>query len=316
MQAHPLAGFSRCWFTYWFRPAPLFDLAVFRLAVVGTQMFWLIWHGEYGLLMQNATMPAFLYKPFPILRLLHLGTDFRPSAEILTAIFALTLISGFLALIGWRTRLFVALFALGSLYITVFNFAFRTYHHEVGLVLIALLVLPFSPCGAALSVDRLRQNRPPNGENSVLAGWPLLLTRWLLSLVYLSAFLSKIFTPGTFLEWINGYTLQHYMLQDALRWNSDLGVFISQFHELAVALSVITLIFEGTFFLVLFFPRLTWVYIPAGIGFHLGIYLIQRAAFFPLIALYTAFISWSAGRIWWNQRFSRVTTQPSTVPGQ
>lgn len=306
-----LVSFSHRWVAYWFRPTPLFDLAVFRLAVVAVQIFWLVWHDEYALLMQNAAMPDFLYNPAKVLDILHLGTDFRPSAEVMTMIFALTLICGVLSFVGWRTQLFMALFALGSLYISAFNYAFHTYHHEAAIIIIALIALAFSPCGEALSLDRLRRGTPAGGETSPLAGWPLLLVRWLLALIYLSAFMSKVIKRGPFLEWINGYTLQYYMLQDGLRWNSDLGVYFSQFHELAISLSIISLVFEGTFFLVLFFPRLAWLYIPVGIGFHMGIFLLQRAAFFSFIAIYTAFIPWTVLRDWLHRRFARITVHPS-----
>jgi predicted DCC family thiol-disulfide oxidoreductase YuxK len=58
-------------------------------------------------------------------------------------------------------------------------------------------------------------------------------------------------------------------------------------------LSWMTILFEGTFFLVLLFPALAWIYIPAGVAFHVGIYSTMRAPFFQYIAIYAAFVPWA-----------------------
>ncbi|MFM6203915.1 hypothetical protein, partial [Planktothrix sp.] len=92
---------------------------------------------------------------------------------------------------------------------------------------------------------------------------------------------------------MNGYTLQYFLTNDGLRWGSDLGVWLGQYRIVGIVFGWIAIIFEATFFLVLIFPQLVWVYIPAGIGFHTGIYLTQRAPFFPFMALYSVFIPWT-----------------------
>jgi hypothetical protein len=39
--------------------------------------------------------------------------------------------------------------------------------------------------------------------------------------------------------------------------------------------------------------RLRWIYVPAGLCMHIGIYLTLTAPFFQWIALYAVFIPWS-----------------------
>lgn len=171
-------------------------------------------------------------------------------------------------------------------------------------MLMTLLILSFSPAGRVLSVDYLlerRRNRnSPGGQfgasdpmlvQSTYAAWPLLLIKWLFFLVYFSATFSKIVGNGA--DWFNGYTLQYYLMRDGLRWGSSLGMWISQYHWLAILLSLTTIFFEATFFLAVLFPRLAIVYIPLGIALHLGIYLTMRAPFFQYIAVYSVFIPWS-----------------------
>jgi len=106
----------------------------------------------------------------------------------------------------------------------------------------------------------------------------------------MSATISKLVNGG--LDWMNGYTLQYYLIRDGLRWGIDLGVWLGQQHDAVLLLSWVTILFEGSFFLVLVFPMLAWIYIPVGVAFHIGIYLTQRADFFTFIALYVVFIQW------------------------
>jgi predicted DCC family thiol-disulfide oxidoreductase YuxK len=127
-------------------------------------------------------------------------------------------------------------------------------------------------------------------ERSAFAGWPLKLVQWLFALVYLSAARLKLKAAG--LDWMNGYTLQYYLWQDGLRWDRAMGVWLAQHHTTAWLLSWVTILFEGTFFLVLVFPRLAWIYIPVGIALHTGIYLAMKAYFFQYLASYAVFIPW------------------------
>ena len=159
-------------------------------------------------------------------------------------------------------------------------YSFGEFHHPEALMMITLVILAMSPAGAALSVDDLRRRRSNFFERgrfenfnifekkSLFARWPLLLVQWIFALIYFSAFFSKISQAG--FDWMNGYTLQYYLIQDGIRWGSDLGIWLGQHHTVVLLLSWISIIFEGTFILVLIFPRLAWFYIPAGVAFQVG----------------------------------------------
>ena len=121
--------------------------------------------------------------------------------------------------------------------------------------IITLAVLTLSPAGGALSVDdllrRLREvdrgvRVPPDplaGE-SRFARWPLLVVQWTFALIYLSAGYHKLKASG--LDWMNGWTLQYYVLRDAIRWGNNVsgigaghspepgaGIWIAQHHTIA-----------------------------------------------------------------------------------
>jgi predicted DCC family thiol-disulfide oxidoreductase YuxK/uncharacterized membrane protein YphA (DoxX/SURF4 family) len=295
------------WEQYWFRPAPLFNLAVTRIIAVGYLIVWQIGTNFHAnKLILSAYKPDFLYHPLPVVRLFLLGSAYRPSPAWLSLIWVISLVAGLLALIGFKTRFSLLLFAAANLFMTGFVYSFGEFHHTEALLLIALLALAFSPCGAVLSLDDWleRQRRSAERrqfeplaitrETSAFARWPLLLVKWLFVLVYFSAMLSKVLSGGGLAAWTNGYTLQYYLMQDGLRWGSDLGVWLSHHTALVSLLSWMTLLFEGTFALAVLFPALAWIYIPFGAAFHTGIYLIQRAPFFSFIALYAVFVPWAA----------------------
>lgn len=308
------------WNNYWFYPAPLFNLALCRVIFVGFQLWYLLAKGYGDTMLARADVPDSIYAPLPVVQLFNaLFAWDSPPDFFLTSLFWLTISTGLLALIGLKTNLSLLIFAVGSLYIQSYLYSFGTFHHPEALMLLALLMLAISPAGRMLSFDAF--NRKPSDtrpidtsfvSTSVFARWPLLLIRWLLAITYLSAGLNKLLLdgPGLFtLDWMNGYTLQYYLLRDGLLWDSSLGIWLGHQHTLVTVFSGVAVLFEVTFVLTLFFPKLIWVYVPAGAMFHLGVYAAQRAPFFQYIALYAAFVPWSAVVKILLYRIKRLRTQ-------
>jgi hypothetical protein len=106
--------------------------------------------------------------------------------------------------------------------------------------------------------------------------------------MYLSAVWSKLSASG--IDWANGYTLQYFLARDGLRWGNPVGVWLSQFHTFILISQIGVLLFQGTFSLAVIFPKLRWIYVPAGLGLHTLIFVTLRAPFFSWIALYSVFI--------------------------
>jgi hypothetical protein len=292
------------WTTYWFPKSSVAYLAVYRIAAVGIQLFLLIRNDTFytTTIRRLTSVPDSDYDPIVVIRLMHflLGADFRPSADILMAVYVVTFVAGLLAFIGLRTNLSLFVFALGNLYMTGYWYSLLPIHHPEALMTIALFSLALSPSGKALSLDALWRRHQISfkgirdeisnaiHETSSFARWPLLLMMWLLSVMYLDAALSKLGRGG--IEWLNGYTLQYVLLEDGLAKNSELGVLLGQQHTLALWLSWITMIFEGTFFTTLIFPVLALIYIPLGIGLHAGMCVTGIACFWQYLALYLVFL--------------------------
>lgn len=307
------------WKRYWFGDAPLFDLAICRILIVGVQLLVLLPIATYETdLAALAALPRELYDPLPLLHVLVAPVDWnlRPSLALLVWAYRLTLAAGFAALVGLFTRVSLGLFAIGNLFLQAHAYSYGDFHHPEGPLMLALVILALSPAGGTLSIDDLRRRLRDNAarvrfrpsrlldRTSRFALWPLRLIQWVLAIVYLSAAFHKLQTAG--LDWMNGYTLRYRFVQDGLRWGSELSLWFATHQTLAEVLSWATVLFEGTFVLAVIFPALAWVYLPTGAAMHTGILLTLRAPFVHWVALYGVFVPWSRAlarlRDWWRSR--------------
>ncbi|MBT8488753.1 MAG: hypothetical protein KJO65_08030 [Gemmatimonadetes bacterium] len=289
------------WTGYWFKPTALLDLAATRVIIVVVQLYTLLpASADLRKLREHSALPDELYDPLPILHLMvaPIGWTYRPGFEVLEVVYWLTLAMGVTAMLGLLTNVSLLLFAAGNVFLRAFQYSFGEFHHPEGPMMVALVVLALSPSGRALSVDAWWAKRGGKQDQRVsrFARWPLLVIQWMLVMVYLSAAYHKLKVAG--LDWMNGYTLQFYILRDALRWDVPLGLWLGQHHWLILGMSVVTLVWEATFFLVLILPALALIYVPLGLGFHAGTWLTMNVRFVAFLGLYAAFVPWAEVYRW------------------
>jgi hypothetical protein len=292
----------RAWTAYWFAPQPMANLAVCRILWVAFQLgYWFTFGQDW--LGDLAEVPEAMYRPLFVVRWLlrPFGDPVSPPLEAVPAVYWVTVTAGLFALVGCLTTASLALFAAGSAFLQGLLYSFGDLHHSEAAMILALGLIALGPSGAALSVDawwrRRRQHRPPQTTREPLspfAGWPLRTVQWLLALIYLSAAWAKLTTAGW--DWMNGFTLQYYLIRDGLRWQMPLGVWVGQMFPVAWLMGWASMLFEATFFLAVLRPRLARVYVPLGLAFHLGVVLMMLAPFFTYMLLYAAFAPWAAWR--------------------
>ena len=288
------------WQRYWFSPAPCLDLAVVRIVACALQLFMVLWFADqYAAIHERAALDDRTFEPVLIFNAFHLpfGWGFRPGVEIVATVFFISIAAGALSLIGLLTNVSLWVFAGTSVYLQAYLYSFGDFHHPEAIMMVALAALALSPAGKVLSVDAWLRRRfrrkdvPIYAVQSEFAGWPIKLLQWFFVLMYASAVWSKLSASG--LDWANGYTLQFYLARDGLRWGSPLGLWLSQFHTFILLSQIGVLLFQATFPLAVIFPKLRWIYVPAGLALHIGIFLTLKAPFFTWIALYVVFIPWA-----------------------
>jgi hypothetical protein len=307
------------WQRYWFRPAPLLDLAVVRIAAVALQLVMLATAASPEVLRTYADLPQDLFQPLEMYRILTwlLGSPYFPSFEVLQGAWYVAVLAGLFALLGLATNLSLAVFALVNVFLQAFLYSFGDLHHREAVMMIALGALALSPAGGVLSIDSLWRRRAEDGapvplieRQSHFALWPLLLVQWIFVLMYLSAVISKTINGGG--EWDNGFTLQYYLIQDGIRWGSPLALWLAQHHGLILLMQWSVLLFQASFVLAVLFPRLRWIYVPMGLALHIGIYLTLEAPFFQWIVLYAVFIPWSRVLPMLREREPRLSVQAAS----
>jgi hypothetical protein len=288
------------WNAYWFRPAPYIDLAMVRIFAVGCQLILLIQGYSVEYFETLSSLPAALYDPITVLKvmLLPFGWEYRPTTEVLGLIRYVAIVAGVTALIGFRTCLSLWILTLSSVFLVSIVYSHGDFHHTEAPLMIALGLLALSPSGRVLSVDQwLGQRRGAPAMDDLLtaespfARWPIRLIQWLFVLIYLSAIMSKLVYVGG-PAWLNGYTLQYYLIQDTIKKGALLGGWFAQHHTLVMLSQYMVIAFQMTFALCVIFPWLRWIYVPVGLGFHAANWLFLMAPFPQWMVLYAVFIPW------------------------
>jgi len=298
---------AKVWSEFWFRPGSSFDLAWLRIVLVALQCFVLLSY-SFPMLSYVLALPEYLWEPRIVLRILHLPFGFPsiPEEGTVIAVFWVTFAFGILSFLGLFTRFSLSVFALGNIVLQGFIYSFRDQHHPEAIMMLALIALALSPSGRVLSIDYWRKQKRKSVTDSQsvalldltesYARWPIVFLQLFYPLMYLSAVVSKMTRGG--LEWANGISLQYHMILEAYKNGSDLALYLSQFHYLLNFAEFVVLAFQATFFLILFFPRLKWIYLPLGLCFHIIIYVSLRAPFPQWIVLYMIYIPWASVFTW------------------
>ncbi len=284
------------WDSYWFRPGSLRRLAYCRILFFG---FFLIYHyadNGGGLTSFSGTN---VYAPMLITRVLHsvLRLPYL-TPPVQHALYLLMLVFVVAAMVGFRTTLSTTLSALLFTYLKAEQYSHGGYvHHSSAIAALSVWALALSPCGAVLSLDALRRRQGEAAAGagaaydptSSLATWPVRFTPIFVSIAYLLAGGCKLWL-GDGLGWVNGDTLRYYLGEAG----NPLSMRLADHHLLTQLMSIATLLFELTFWLVLVFPTLTWIYVLYGIGFHVGSIWLLHGGFALFLLNYVFLFDWVA----------------------
>ncbi len=213
------------------------------------------------------------YKPILPYRLLHLPL---PGSSMLLALYGLMLFSALACVMNFRVRLFFPVMFILFIYLQGIFYCFEKTDHGY---------VTFTYVGFSL----LFLVASPKKGQAVMGKWPVVLGQVLVSLVYFQAGLEKLLVSG--FTWASGETFQNYLLAHPTDW----GLWIAESDVLCAVLSCLTLLFQLTFPIVLFQPKLKWYYLSYGIVFHFGTTFLMGISTYlnPWIMAYLIFIDWS-----------------------
>ena len=300
------------WQAFWFPAVPVRRLAVFRIVMTTYALFdiWLV----SGFISRYSRVDDEFYKALVILQPYP-----RLGPALTSAVHAVLVVSLALALVGCFTR--TALWIAAPLYLWWWGtyYSFGAVHHGRITVVVALFVLAVAPSGGAYSVDswlarrraaRLGAPASVAGRDE-LAGWALRVMMVLVVGAYLLAAYSKLRVTGP--GWVKGGALEAVMIKNG----TPAAMLLVRHLWLVYAMAALTLVLEGTAWLLFFRGRIRDAYVVAAVLFHIGTLLVLNISFLGLVAAYLAFYDLEVGvdRVgaWLRQRFTAEAT-PQELP--
>ncbi len=253
------------------------------------------------------------FSPLPLFEAMGLGLI---DLQSLLHLYKALLISLLFSALGIFTRVSLSISWISFFFFagTLLGFTERPdsnyFIHSQNIIVFILFFLSVSPGISHWNISgflRKKQVSP-----LLIPNWPVQIIILALALAYFGAGYCKVI--NSFL-WADGYTLQGYLFEKYLVLDNNLNVFLAQQYILCLLLSIGILVLELTFFVILFWPRLTWYYVIPGLMFHLFIFLtmnlnfLDRFALVYLIFVKTTFFDWLHQEL--KDIFSRKQSTPT-----
>jgi hypothetical protein len=256
-----------------FAPGDPRRLAVLRIGLCGLLAVRLA-TGPYA---QLASQPAALFRPISFLRVL----ERMPPRGLVVALQALALAAALLAAAGLWTRVVLPLAWAAALPLVAMTSSLGKVVHNDVLLLLCLVPLLPAPAGAAWSLDARRRQAPGPGP---AFGWPARTAMVVVAGAYFFSGLAKLLHAGP--TWVTSGNLRWvlYASSDQQPDPNPYALFVADRPVLAHLLAAATLAVELGFPLVLWRPRLAWLFLPAAVALHAGIWLAMRLDYSAMAA--------------------------------
>jgi hypothetical protein len=205
--------------------------------------------------------------------------------------------AGFLTVISTKTSLLLVLFYQGLLR------SFGHFNHDEMIALYFMVVLAFTPCGDAFSIDSWR-SKAKKDRPAFAYAYPILLMQLLLAWVYFSSALIKLRVAGwKYLSADNLPALAIFHSLDNLHDTAFRGAFwLPEVREYLPYFVALVLIWELLFPLAVFFRRMRWLILGIGVVFHFSTVFLMNIFFPHQLMMYCVFVDWDRRKGFLTQR--------------
>ncbi|WP_038016348.1 hypothetical protein [Synechococcus sp. PCC 7335] len=240
-------------------------------------------------------------------------TEATRNVVFLTALKWITVLLSCMGVVGWKTRYVIPLCTILSILIGGINRQYFYFYHQGLLVSYMLLILSFTPCSDALSVDRLNEiseGKPAldPGRTSDTYGWSRYACWSLVAVAYLASGASKLWISG--LLWLDPVNLRGMMYGCTLQrcnnfdWDISLRYGPHMHDALFTLFGIVGSIGEIAFVLVLFSKRARQFLPLLMVGLHLGIFVFQNILFVEFILFQLIFYDYTELKQWMKASFT------------
>jgi Vitamin K-dependent gamma-carboxylase len=285
---------------WFFASLPRQRLALLRIAVGAYAWIYLLARARD--LLAPAQYPASAFVPLGVVSLL--GAPLPPAA--LYAIYALSVLSGALFVLGVAYRSVAPVFALSLLWMLSYRHSWGMIFHTDNLLVLHVSVLALAPAAEVYAVPR----RSAAEQASPDTGWVVRAMCLITCAAYLVAGVAKLELSG--LSWVGGAALREQIAYDALRKielgsvHSPIGPWLLSQGWVFAPLSVFSLAAELLAPLALLGGRWAAVWCSCAWLFHVGV-LGTMAIVFPYPLSGVAYLAFFPIERW----FARATRRRS-----
>jgi hypothetical protein len=294
-----------------FAPEDARRLAAMRIGLFGFLAFRLATNPDYA---DVAGQPEALFDPVSLFHLL----SSMPSPGLTTALQVAGVFAALVAAAGVLPRVsFPTAFAIALFLNLMLNATGKIIHNDLVLTL-CLLPLVASP-RAASRAWALRLRGPRAGSPGALVGpaygWPIRAAMVVIGLAYLFVGLQKLRYSG--LDWATTENLRWvlYASSDSQADPNAIGLFVADRVWLVHLLAAGTIVAEVGFILCLPFARLRWLFVPAVVSLHLGIWLAMGLNYSAqALAVVVVFVDWAQVADWVKRRRLPPARAPAEEP--
>ncbi len=253
---------------FWHYPTNTRNIAIIRKLFFGILMYH-TWDWVFILL--NLGKASTFYQPIWLYKIAGLGF---PSDTAIILLYAAMLVGAVLAFFNIRIMLFSILSIFIFLLLQGYIYSFQKLDHTYASFTYIALLMPF------LLLETKNQSK----ESVYLQA-----IRLVVCLVYMMAGLEKILVGG--IDWFSAQNFKLY----ANLLNAEWGIWLAQYEWLCSFLLWMTVIFELGFILVLFIPKLKYIFIIGGIFFHWSTYIFLGVGGWlsPWVLCYVFLVDWN-----------------------
>jgi predicted DCC family thiol-disulfide oxidoreductase YuxK len=238
-------------------------------------------------------LPATLLRPTGFMQLLSWRFyDILLTPRGMSALKWIMAVSLVCSTIGYLTPLTTKTSALLMLFYQGLLRSFGQFNHDEMLGVYCLIVLAFSPCGDAFSVDSLAKKRDNKGE--LAYGFPILLMQLLVAWTYFSSALIKLRISG--FRYFDKDNLPVLAIMHSLDNLHDthfrFAFSLPAIRDYLPAVVIVVVIWELLFPLAVFWKRVRWWILGAGVVFHFSTLFLMNVFFPYQLAMYVVFVDW------------------------
>jgi predicted DCC family thiol-disulfide oxidoreductase YuxK len=318
------------WNRFWFEPTSADNLGLCRIILYGSMFLFYVlspvlfksswgWHEDFTLW---GTVSSVFWTPVWLFAKLHLPPLSTSVLIVLQSSWRLALA---LSCVGLWTRFSTAVSFLFGVYLLGLPNNFGRIHHLDHLLLWAFLVMAFSRCGDAWSVDALirkaraksvseEKDPEPSGEYT----WPVHLIWVISAVVYFEAGTSKLRHSG--LKWVTSETMQNFLLHAYYHVSdseplTSLGLLVARSHWRSSAVAAGSLLLELGFVIALFSRRARWLLVPGVVAMQTGIAVLMGPNFYQMIMCQALWVPWDRVVGWLVARYGGRETYALAFDG-